>query len=227
MGDSAFLDDYDPARYDRPSVAVDLVALGIVGGWPAVLLTRRDDPPFAGAWALPGGFVAIDESLDTAAVRVLAVKAGLRDVAVDQVHSFGAVGRDPRMRIISVAYRALLSPDRIAAITTGDDRMLVPIDRDGTIRVDGRPLAFDHGDIVAATLHRLRCTIDDDAFALLPDPFTLRDLQAVHEAILGYPRNKPAFRRRMLDSGRIAATGARETGTAFRPAAHYTRIPKD
>ncbi len=216
-----FLHDYDPAAWDRPSVAVDCVVLGMVDGRLSVLLARRDQPPFAGRWALPGGFVAIDESLDAAATRVLARKAALPGVAVEQVHSFGAVDRDPRMRIVAVAYRALLAPPQVAAVDLSERRCLAPIDPDGA--VVGPALAFDHADIVRVTLDRLRAAIDTAAFALLPDRFTLRALQQVHEAVLGRTLNKPAFRRRMLERGILTATGDYEAGQAFRPAELYVR----
>src|SRR4051812_40395635 len=115
MSEAEFLSSYDPAVFERPSVAVDLVLMSIVDGAPAALLMRRDAHPFHGDWALPGGFVAIDESLDRAAERVLVDKANMRDAYIEQLYTFGGVDRDPRMRIISVAYFALLPRDRFAA----------------------------------------------------------------------------------------------------------------
>ncbi len=229
MQDRSTAEEYDPDRYDRPSLAVDIVVLAIVNRAPAVLLTRRGQAPFAGRWALPGGFVGIDESLDVAACRVLRAKGGLSGPRLEQVHCFGAVDRDPRMRIVSVAHRALLRPTELADLTLDDEQHLATIDAGGAVRIDGESvsLAFDHAAIVALTLDRLRGAIVADAFALLPPVFTLRDLQNVHEAILGRSLNKPAFRRRMLDSGRIVATGEREAGTAFRPAAYYTCTERD
>lgn len=223
MEDAEFLDRYDPADYDRPSVAVDCVALGMIDGTLGVLLARRDRQPFAGDWALPGGFVGIDESLEAAAGRVLRDKAGLSGGSPEQVHCFGAVDRDPRMRIVSIAYRVLLDPARMAAVRLRDDQCWAPLDPAG--RRDVR-LAFDHDRIVALTLDRLRASIDAAAFALLPERFTLRELQAVHEAVLGRPLNKPAFRRRMLERGVLHPTGTFETGRAFRPAELYIHIPK-
>ncbi|MEH3038482.1 MAG: NUDIX domain-containing protein [Sphingomonas paucimobilis] len=220
MEDATFLQHYDPAAYDRPSVTVDCVTLGLRDGGLAVLLTQRDRPPFAGDWALPGGFVGIDESLEAAAARVLQDKAGLTDVTPEQVHCFGAVDRDPRMRIIAVAYRVLLDPERVAALQLREDQCLATID------AAGLRLAFDHDDIVRLTLERLRREIDDAAFALLPERFTLRELQTVHEAVLGRTLNKPAFRRRMLERGVLQATGDYEAGRAFRPAELYVRLSK-
>ncbi len=108
MTESEFLAGYDPEAYERPALAVDLVLLGIRAGRLAALLLRRSRQPQAGLWALPGGFVDIAETLDAAAGRVLREKAGIRRARLEQLYSFGAVDRDPRMRIVSVAYLALL-----------------------------------------------------------------------------------------------------------------------
>lgn len=227
MNETAFLQSYDPSAFERPSVTVDLVLMSIVDGAPAALLMRRDAHPFLGDWALPGGFVGIGESLDEAAARVLTDKAHMHDAYIEQLYTFGAVDRDPRMRIISVAYFALLPVDRFVAALAGRPGLaLAPLTvaEDGTIsaRLDDTtlPLGFDHGDILATAVQRLRGKLDyaGIAFALLPDRFTLRALQDVYEAILGTSLNKPAFRRRMLDRGWLVATGERETGTSFRPA---------
>jgi 8-oxo-dGTP diphosphatase len=235
MSEAEFLKAYDPGQYERPSVAVDLILMSVVEGAPAALLIRRDEHPHLGAWALPGGFVGIDESLDAAARRLLASKARMDDAYVEQLYTFGAVDRDPRTRIISVAYFALLPPARFAAALKAAPELtlaalVVPWPREigGPVEAasaDGEPLplAFDHADMLGLAVLRLRGKLDysDVAFALLPDRFTLRALQDVHEAILGTRLNKPAFRRRMLDSGRLEATGERETGASFRPAELY------
>ncbi|KQM81113.1 NUDIX hydrolase [Sphingomonas sp. Leaf23] len=226
MDEAAFLDSYDPTAFERPSVAVDLILTSVVDGAPAVLLHRRDAPPYRDSWALPGGFVGIGESIDDAARRVLAAKARMDGAYLEQLYTFGAVERDPRMRIVSVAYFALLPAERFAA-APGLTLARVAADGDGvaTAWVDGAavPLAFDHGAMLDLAIRRLRGKLDWSpvAFALLPERFTLRALQDVHEAILGRALNKPAFRRRLIESGRIAATGERETGASFRPAELY------
>ena len=114
MNEREFLDGYDPNRYERPSVAVDLILASVVNGRPAALLMQRSEHPCLGAWSLPGGFVAINESLDAAANRVLATKVRMADAYVEQPCTFGTVERDPRTRVISVAYFALLPPARFA-----------------------------------------------------------------------------------------------------------------
>ena len=226
-----YLNRYDPAAFDRPSIAVDLVLMSVIDGLPAALLVRREEHPFAGSWALPGGFVRIDESLDDAARRLLGDKAHMADAYMEQLYTFGALGRDPRTRVISVAYFALLPADRFAAALRADHGLTLArlrMDENGDVTAstdDGNgdtalPLAFDHAEILGHAIRRLRGKIDYSpiGFALLPDRFTLRALQDVHEAILGVSLNKPAFRRRMLDRGWLEPTGERVTGSSFRPA---------
>ncbi len=241
MSEAEFLQAYDPGQYERPSVAVDLILMSVVEGAPAALLVRRDEHPHLGNWALPGGFVGVDESLDAAARRLLAGKARMDDAYLEQLYTFGAVDRDPRMRIISVAYFALLPPARFAAALKAAPELalaelVVPWtgETGGPVEAcsaDGEALslAFDHADMLGLAMLRLRGKLDYSAvaFALLPDRFTLRALQDVHEAILGTRLNKPAFRRRLLDSGRLEATGERETGASFRPAELYRHRAAD
>ena len=235
MDETDFLRGYDPNAFQRPSMAVDLVLLGVRNGKPAVLLLKRDQQPYQGRWALPGGFVGIDETLDAAAARVLRQKAGIGHAYLEQLYTFGAVDRDPRMRIISVAYLALLTETAFDAALQAMPALLpaaiqVPWSGEagGPVSVvspenGALTLAFDHADILATAVLRLRGKLDysDVGFALLPELFTLRQLQDVHEAILGTSLNKPAFRRRLLDKGWLAATGAHEAGTAYRPAELY------
>jgi 8-oxo-dGTP diphosphatase len=207
------------------AVTVDLVLMTVVESQLVALLQRRQAEPFSGRLALPGGFVRVDEGLDEAARRILIDKAGLaadEGTWLEQLYTFGAPDRDPRIRTVSVAYFALIPCERLAQVaTTRDDLSLTAIDR------IAQPLAFDHAAILALAHDRLRAKLDyaPVALALLPAIFTLRDLQRVHEAITGATFNKPAFRRRMLDTGWITPTGQRETQTAFRPAELYRRTP--
>jgi 8-oxo-dGTP diphosphatase len=239
-----FLRAYDPAAFPRPALTVDLVLMGLRAGRPAVLLTQRSQHPHAGRWALPGSFVRPDETLDGAAERVLREKAGFAPAAVadthrEQLYTFGALDRDPRMRIVTVAYLALMPEAAFAralAQEAGLSAALLAVPWAGEAggpvaafaagdpdRATPLRLAFDHAAILALAVQRMRGKLDysDVAFALLPEAFTLRQLQDVHEAILGTALNKPAFRRRMLDRGWLVPTGAREAGTSFRPAELY------
>lgn len=208
---------------DHPpfAVTVDLVLMTVGDGNLSVLLQLRAEDPFAGSLALPGGFVGIDEALDKAARRVLGDKAGLAgcDSAwLEQLYTFGDLDRDPRMRTVSVAYFALLPHALLEeAVASRADLALVPVTD------PGEALAFDHATMIGTAHERLRGKLDymPIAFALLPDLFTLRDLQVVHEAITGTTFNKPAFRRRMLDTHWIEPTGQREADTPFRPAELY------
>ncbi len=207
------------------AVTVDLVLMTVTADRLTVLLQRRTAEPFAGLLALPGGFVGVDEPLDAAARRVLADKAAFAQgegAWLEQLYTFGDPSRDPRMRTVSVAYFALLPAGELAAaVSAAEDLTLAPVK-------DLPPaLAFDHAAIIAAAHDRLKGKLDYTplALALLPERFTLRDLQAVHEAITGKSLNKPAFRRRMIDTGWIEPTGERETATSFRPAELYRRKP--
>lgn len=218
-------------NHPRPAVTVDLVLMSIVDGAPAILLMRRDGD-FAGArWALPGGFVHIDEAVNATAERILREKANMSGAYIEQLYTFGRVDRDPRLRVITVAYFSLLPSERFAPamkgradLTLASVNVAWPGETGGPVLVSGpdgdMALAFDHADILATAILRLRGKLDYSpvGFALLPELFTLRQLQDVHEAILGVKLNKPAFRRRMLDRGWLEATGLRETGSSYRPA---------
>jgi 8-oxo-dGTP diphosphatase len=234
-GEAAFLAAYDASAFPHPSVAVDVALLTVLGGSLRALLVRRPKHPARGRWALPGGFVGSRESLEAAAARVLRTKAGLSDVFLEQLYTFGAVDRDPRTRVVSVTYYALVDPGRLAgAGREGGDLRVAPIDVPwegltggpvGARDEGGTPLAlaFDHAEILGTAVLRLRGKLDyaPVGFELLPERFTLRQLQAVHETVLGRPLNKDSFRRRMLASGLLAPTGKREGAVLHRPAELY------
>jgi 8-oxo-dGTP diphosphatase len=220
--------------YPRPSVTVDVVLLTAARGGLHLLLVQRDIVPFRGWWALPGGFVRIDEPLDAAARRVLRDKAGLDDVFFEQLYTFGAPKRDPRGRVITVAYYGLVDEARFAAGLADKGaavaELVVPWEGEtgGAVELrdgEGRKLelAFDHADIVGMAVKRLRGKLDYTpvGFQLLPPAFTLRQLQEVHETVMGRPLNKDSFRRRMLASGLLEATGERQEDVEHRPAELY------
>jgi 8-oxo-dGTP diphosphatase len=219
-------------KYPRPSVAVDVVALTVEGGALHVALYRRAELPYKAAYALPGGFVRIDESLDDAAARLMESKAGFNGVFLEQLYTFGDVRRDPRGRVITVAYYALVDAARFRKMTSPavSARLVVPWpgETGGPVDVigpDSKPLtiAFDHADILGLAVKRLRGKLDYTpvGFQLLPAEFTLRQLQEVHEAVRAEELNKDSFRRRMLTSGLLEATGARERDVLHRPAELY------
>jgi 8-oxo-dGTP diphosphatase len=233
----AFLATYDASRFPRPSVAVDVVLLTVRDGAIRALLGRRDDHPQRGRWALPGSFLRIDESLDAAANRVLWTKADLRDVFTEQLYTFGSPRRDPRTRVLSVAYYALVEPATLErAVGARDDADLALAGLDvpwsgetggpvSALDSSGTPLAlaFDHADILGVAVRRIRGKLDyvPIGFELLPRAFSLRDLRLVHEAILGRALNKDSFRRRILDRGLVVATGERAAGVGHRPPELY------
>ncbi len=234
-GEQAFLDEYDPHAYERPSVAVDVAVVSAVAGTLRTLLVRRTQHPFRDSWALPGGFVAMDESLDHAAKRVLADKARLRSVYLEQLYTFGEPQRDPRTRVISVAYYALVAASQIAGASLGETgpilaELRIPWagETGGPVQAlgaDGQrlPLAFDHAHILGQAVLRMRGKLDyaPIGFQMLGETFTLLELQRVHETVLARPLNKDSFRRRMLASGLLEATGKMQTGVEHRPAELY------
>ncbi|MHC4393685.1 MAG: NUDIX hydrolase, partial [Planctomycetota bacterium] len=205
-----------------PALAVDVVVLTTDRGRLRCVLNRRTSDPGNGTFALPGGFVRIDESLDEAAQRLLETRAGLEGVFSEQLYTFGAVGRDPRGRIVTVTYYALVSPARFAEVdptlgaVTATLRVDWPGETGGPVSATGEedaesgvelPLFLDHDDVLGMAVKRMRGKLDYTpvGFQLLPKSFTLRQLQAVHETIRGEPLNKASFRRRMLASGNLEA----------------------
>lgn len=199
---------------DRPAVAVDVAILTVRERRLEVLLVRRDHEPFAGQWALPGALVHADESLEDAARRKLAAVTGTHtaDVYLEQLYTFGAPTRDPRMRVVTVVYYALIPPDALTLNETPDARLW---------RVyDLPPLAFDHNDIVAYTLQRLRGKLEYTTigFQLLAPQFTLSELQEVYEAILNRPLDKRNFRKKLLLTRIVEPTHATKMTGQHRPA---------
>ncbi|HID88693.1 MAG TPA: NUDIX hydrolase [Anaerolineales bacterium] len=203
--------------YPRPAVTVDVVIFTLREGDLQVLLVRRKSPPFQGMWAIPGGFIRIDESLEEAALRELEEETGVRDVYIEQLYTFGDPNRDPRGRVITVAYFALVPADAVHP-------------RAGSDAAEARwwsmynlpPLAFDHDRILAYALQRLRYKLEYTAvgFELLPETFTLSELQAAYEVILEEELDKRNFRRKILGAGILEETGGYRTGEG-RPAKLY------
>jgi 8-oxo-dGTP diphosphatase len=209
---------YNPDDYDRPSVTVDVVIFALVEDDLQVLLIKRKKEPFAGMWAIPGGFVRINESLEAAAARELAEETGVTDVYMEQLYTFGAPDRDPRTRVITVAYFALVPHDAISH-RPGDDAA-----ETGWFSMFALPeLAFDHADILHYALTRLRYKLEYTSvgFKLLPDVFTLTELQQAYETILGEKLDKRNFRRKILGAGILEETGEKDRSGEGRPAMLY------
>jgi len=176
-------------------VTVDIVIFTIRDTQLQVLLVKRAIPPFKGRWAIPGGFVLPNESLDDAARRELREETGVEDVWLEQLYTFGDPKRDPRGRVVTVAYFALVSPDRAPPLAGSDAAEALWWPATAT----PAPLAFDHDHILGVALERLRGKLayTTIGFELLPKKFTLSQLQRVHEAILGVALDKRNFRKRV------------------------------
>jgi len=204
----------------KPAVTVDVVIFTLRDNDLHVLLIKRGHTPYRGRWALPGGFVHVDESLEAAARRELAEETGVTDVYLEQLYTFGEPERDPRGRVISVAYVALV-PAPLAVHSSSDarDAAWLPVS-------DLPPLAFDHTSIVQYALTRLRYKIEYSAvgFRLLPPEFTLSELQKAYEIILGEPLDKRNFRRRIIEAAVIEPLDQVRSGEG-RPARLYRFRP--
>jgi 8-oxo-dGTP diphosphatase len=212
-----------PAFAERPAVSVDVVIFSVRAQDLQALLVRRDAPPFRGRWALPGDFVGPTESVDDAARRALhAAVAGeaRNDFYLEQLYTFGAPRRDPRGRVIGVAYFALVAGDaapRAGTAAAATERLWHS--------VYALPeLAFDHGEVLRYALQRLRYKLEYTSvgFELLPNEFTLTELQTAYEIVLGERLDKRNFRRRILEADILAETNRfRESEGQGRPARLY------
>lgn len=185
-------------QYPRAALTVDCVVFGFDEGELKVLLIQRGLEPFKGRWALPGGFVRVDETLDAAARRELVEETGLRNVFLEQLYTFGEVDRDPRERVVSVAYYALvkLSDHRAKAATDAASAEWFPVSKLPKV-------AFDHADILRTALGRLQGKVryQPIGFELLPEKFTLSELQHLYEAALETELDKRNFRKKVLSFG--------------------------
>ena len=272
-----FLANYDASRYERPSVSVDILVFTVTDG-PAdnyrklpekelrLLLVKRGDHPHLGKWALPGGFVKMDENLDKAALRELKEETNVDNIYLEQLFSWGEVGRDPRTRVISVSYMSLVDSSALdiranddaedarwftvslklfreqrtetktgyrheslykLKLTGGEDTLEAVIRKvtekaDHSIKtyrevIEGEGLAFDHGEMIEYGLERLRSKIEYTpvGFYLMPELFTLTELQQVYEVILGKELLKANFRRKIQD--RVTETNQYRKDAGHRP----------
>ena len=206
-------------EFPRPALTVDCVVLGLDDESLKVLLIQRDLPPFEGEWALPGGFVHIDETLEEAARRELAEETGVTEAYLEQLYTFGDIGRDPRGRTVTVAYYALVKLRDHTVKAATDAR------RAGWFPAASPPqLAFDHRRILDAAVERLRGKVRyvPIGFELLPQKFTLSQLQQLYEAVLGRRLDKRNFRKKILGMGLLEDPGETETDVAHRAARLYT-----
>jgi 8-oxo-dGTP diphosphatase len=237
-------------RYPRPAVTCDAVVFTMRADDLAVLLIKRKDEPFKGRWALPGGFVNENESLERAAARELAEETGITGVRLEQLGAFGDPGRDPRGHTVTIAWVTFIVAE--AAITAGDDaaeaewhsfrklaldassssRSTAPPGRGkttarrATMRAgsDRIQLAFDHAKIISRAYRRLCHHLDDPlrdrSFDLLPSRFTLAELRHIYEVVLGRQIPPRSFNKRLLDQGLVVPASSRPPA---RPAAQLYR----
>ena len=256
-----FLEKYDPSIYPSFAVATDIIVFGISSvddsnykkldkKKMSVLLVKRDNYPYKDMWCLPGGFVKIDEELDDAPKRILKNETGLDNIYLEQLYTFGGVKRDPRMRVVSSSYLALIDKDMLnyklnentswfditkieekdnvvdLYLSNGEDDISFSIEKElrelTTDRYsfhikENKSLAFDNPLIIISGLERLKNKIEytDVVFNMMPEYFTLGELQKVYELILGKKLLDPAFRRIIAD--KVEQTEKFKTGEGHRP----------
>lgn len=206
-------------EYERPALATDCAIFGFDGGELKLLLLERENAPFRGTWALPGGFVHMQETTEAAAKRILLEKAGIRNVFIEQLYTFSEIERDPRERIVSVAYFALVNKTQFRLIAGRD-----------TIQAEWHPisalpeLGFDHRNIVSLAVDRLKGKVryQPVGFELLDEKFTLSQLQALYEAILQSPVDKRNFRKKLLGMGLLKQLDEKEQNVPRKAAFYYS-----
>ena len=202
-------------RYQTPSLATDIVVFAIDQDNLKVMLVRRGIEPFQNQWALPGGFVRIDESVADCAKRELEEETGLRNVFVEQLFTFGDTDRDPRGRVVSVAYFALVNVAGRSFAAGTDARQAA------WFAVDEVPsLAFDHDEILSVASQRLQNKVryQPVGFELLPEKFPLRSLQKLYEIVLGRRLDKRNFRKKIQSYDFVVAADEREKNVSHRAA---------
>lgn len=206
-------------EFPRPALTVDCVVFGLdQDNLLKIILIQRQLPPFPGQWALPGGFVRVEESLEAAARRELREETGIENVFLEQLYTFGEVDRDPRDRVVTVAYYALVNlwEHRIEATTDARDAAWFPVTKTP-------PLPFDHQRILATALARLKSKVryEPIGFELLPKKFTLSQLQKLYETILEQELDKRNFRKKILKMDLLLALDETQQEVAHRAARLY------
>jgi 8-oxo-dGTP diphosphatase len=206
------------ADYEQPAVTVDLVIFTVNDDRLKIMLIRRAENPFADCWSIPGGFLKAGESLEAAARRVLREKTGMQNVYMEQLYTFGEPNRDPRTRVITVTYFALIPWKNLAQPESSKvaDLTWVPVNH-------LPKLAFDHKDIVQYAIQRLRAkaSYSNIVYGLMPRQFRLSELQNIYEIIIDDKLDKRNFRKRMLATGLLQETGKKDAIGAHRPAMLY------
>ena len=202
-------------KHPHPAVTTNVVIFTVLDAKLRLLLVKRAREPFMGYWALPGGFIRLDEDLAASAAHALERETGMTGVYLEQLYTFGRPNRDPRERVITVAYYALAPAARVQ-VRAGSDIAWFALD---TLPA----LALDHQEIVALAAQRLAAKLDYStiAFQFLPEQFSLSELQAVYEIILREPLDKRNFRKQILALGHLEPSGAERRKGSHRPARLY------
>ena len=263
--EAEFLKNYNKDEYEKLSMTTDILIFSVsseeVDNYRksdkkkmSILLVKREDYPFKDMWCLPGGFVNIDEDLDEAPKRILKSETNVENIYLEQLYTFGSVNRDPRMRIVSTSYMALIDKNRLTNnlsknaswfdITLYEDKNnQVDIVLDNGVKtinfkikkklrekttdrfsfeiIENDSLAFDHPLVILAGIERLKNKIEytDIVFNMMPEYFTLGELQRVYEVILGKKLLDPAFRR--IIANKVTKTNKVKTDGGHRPSALY------
>ena len=205
-------------RYPHPAVTTDIVLFTVADGNLLILLIERKHEPEKGKWALPGGFLEIDEELDACVMRELEEETGVSGIYLEQLHTFGNVNRDPRERVITVAHLAIIPAEK-SALNAGSDAQSA-----GWFSIFHLPdLAFDHNTIISMACGRLITKLDytNIAMQFMPEEFTLRELQEVYEIILERRIDKRNFRKSILALDCIVESGMVRRNGTHRPAKLY------
>jgi 8-oxo-dGTP diphosphatase len=207
-----------PTETGRPVLTTNIVIFTLRDEQLKVLLIRRRNPPFQGCWSLPGGVIGTDEDVEANAMRKLEDSTGLSGIYLEQLYTFSAPERDPRERVISVAYYALVASKRLQLRTDEDSEGV------GWYSLNELPeLAFDHAQMVDTAHQRLAAKLDYStiAFQFMPELFTLSDLQNVFQIILNRDLDKRNFRKRMRAMEQIRQTSQVQKSGSHRPARLY------
>lgn len=259
-----FLKDYDSSIFEKLSMTADILIMSVsseeTGNYRkltekkfSILLVKRDNYPFKDKWCLPGGFIRMDETLDDAARRILKDETNLKDIYVEQLYTFSDVKRDPRMRVVSTSYMALVDKNRLndklsknaswfnvfmiednnsyhVTLDNGNEEIKFVVgkklrdlttDRYDFSTLKNDKLAFDHPLVIVSGLERLKNKIEytDIVFNMMPEYFTLGELQQVYEVILNKKLLDPAFRR--IIANKVEKTDKVKTGGGHRPSALF------
>lgn len=262
--EAEFLKDYDSSQYEKLSITTDILLFSVSDGIKenyrklnekhfSILLVKRNTYPFKDKWCLPGGFVGIQETIDDAAIRVLASETNLHNIYMEQLYTFGDINRDPRMRVISTSYMALVDKNKLSdtlalkaswfnvMILEDEKEMHITLDNGTEVIkfvakkrllsktteryayeiVNDDKLAFDHAHTIVVGITRLKNKVhySDIVFNMMPEYFTLGELQQVYEVILDKKLLDPAFRR--IIANKVEKTTKMKTGEGHRPSALF------